>query len=300
MPSDRAETNRVVEAAPPPAASAPVRSTDPGGPERFAFGDNWEAFLEVVGPERVAAAERGLRDLLGTPVEGCSFLDAGSGSGLSSLAALRLGAGRVHSFDLDPASVRATGELRRCWGAGAGDWTVERGDVLDTGYLASLGRYDVVHSWGVLHHTGRMWDALENVSTAVAPGGLLAVALYNDQGGMSRVWRVVKRTYNRLPRPLRTPYAVAVMAPRELKFALLAKLARRLGTRVRGYTRHRDRRGMSRWHDLLDWVGGYPFETAAPDAVFGFLHRRGFALTGLVTRQGIGCNEFVFRRDGGG
>lgn len=290
----------MVEAALSPTTSSAVPSTDPGGPERFAFGKNWQAFLEVLGPERVAAAERSLRDLLGTGIEGRSFLDAGSGSGLSSLAALRLGAARVHSFDLDPASVRATDELRRSWGAGAGDWTVERGDVLDRAYLASLGRFDVVHSWGVLHHTGRMWDALENVAAAVAPGGLLAVSLYNDQGGMSRVWRVVKRTYNRLPRPLRTPYAVAVMAPRELMFALVAAVSLRLRAYGRGYTRYRDQRGMSAWHDLLDWVGGYPFETAAPDAVFRFLHRRGFALTGLVTRQGIGCNEFVFRRDGGG
>ncbi len=44
---------------------------------------------------------------------GNSFLDVGSGSGLFSLAAMRLGADRVHSFDYDPQSVGCTKELKR-------------------------------------------------------------------------------------------------------------------------------------------------------------------------------------------
>ena len=60
-----------------------------------------------------------------------------------------------------------------------------------------------MYSWGVLHHTGAMWKALENASTLVRPGGLLFIALYNNQGGASRRWKIIKRTYNdsRLARP---------------------------------------------------------------------------------------------------
>jgi 2-polyprenyl-3-methyl-5-hydroxy-6-metoxy-1,4-benzoquinol methylase len=103
-------------------------------------------------------------------LDGKSFLDIGSGSGLFSLAARRLGA-RVHSFDYDQQSVACTAELRRRYFPSAGDWVVERGSALDRDYLARLGTFDVVYSWGVLHHTGDMWRALENVKPLVAERG---------------------------------------------------------------------------------------------------------------------------------
>jgi 2-polyprenyl-6-hydroxyphenyl methylase/3-demethylubiquinone-9 3-methyltransferase len=52
---------------------------------------------------------------------------------------------------------------------------------------------------------------------------------------------------------------------------------------------------MDRWHDFLDWVGGYPFEVATPEQVFEFCAARGFELRKLATAGGShGCNEFVF------
>jgi len=59
-------------------------------------------------------------------------------------------------------------------------------------------------------------------------------------------------------------------------------------------------RGMSAWHDLLDWLGGYPFEVSRPEEVFDFYRKRGFTLERLTTAGGrLGCNEFVFRRTAG-
>jgi 2-polyprenyl-6-hydroxyphenyl methylase/3-demethylubiquinone-9 3-methyltransferase len=86
---------------------------------------------------------------------GTSFLDIGSGSGLFSLAARRLGA-RVHSFDYDPNSVGCTEELKHRYYADDDLWTIESGSALDAAYIESLGKFDVVYSWGVLHHTGDM------------------------------------------------------------------------------------------------------------------------------------------------
>jgi 2-polyprenyl-6-hydroxyphenyl methylase/3-demethylubiquinone-9 3-methyltransferase len=278
----------------------PARALDDPSDLRFEFGKNWGRFLRVLNDERVAEAESSLRRMLGVEsLEGRSFLDIGSGSGLFSLAARRLGA-RVHSFDYDPHSVACTAELRRRYFPRDGAWAVERGSALDADYLRSLGRFDVVYSWGVLHHTGAMWRALDNAQLPVAAGGRLFVAIYNDTGSQAARWKSIKRAYNRLPRPLRAPFAAAVSAPSEAKALLRSVLLLRPQEYVRSWTRYSERRGMSHWRDIVDWVGGYPYEYAAPEEVFEFYAARGFRLLRLKCKGvGLGCNEFVFLREGG-
>ncbi len=278
-------------------AEAPVTTTSTAqlwSSDRFPFGENWRRFLAVVDEERVREAELSLADMLGTTsLAGRRFLDVGSGSGLFSLAAYRLGA-TVHSFDFDASSVGCTQELRRRFGDES-RWTVERGDALDEAYVSGLGRWDIVYSWGVLHHTGDMWRALKNVASLVDAGGTLFVSIYNDQGLRSRLWRTIKRGYNALPRALRTPYAVAVMAPREALSAGMATASLKPQRYIKAWTEYKRSRGMSRWHDLIDWVGGYPFEVASPEQVFDFFRPHGFRLRRLKTcAGGLGCNQFVF------
>src|SRR5437870_8949500 len=145
--------------------------------ERFEFGKNWAEFLKLLDENRIAQAEISLQDLLETKsLEGLSFLDAGCGSGLFSLAARRLGA-RVHSFDFDPQSVACAMELKRRYFPNEPDWTIDEGSVLDVAYLHSLGAFDVVYAWGVLHHTGQLWQSLQNALLPVRPGGSLFVAI---------------------------------------------------------------------------------------------------------------------------
>lgn len=260
--------------------------------DRFGFGANWTRFLKHLDDSRIQDAERSLLSKLSlSSLQGLRFLDVGSGSGLFSLAARRLGAS-VHSFDFDPQSVASTRELRRRQAAASkvseddALWKVEEGSVLDANYLSSLGEFDIVYSWGVLHHTGDQWAAMQNVSRLVKPDGRLFIAIYNDQGGISRWWTLIKRLYNRsaLARGLiivaYTPYFIWL---------------RWIYLRLTG--RGKLERGMSLWYDMLDWLGGYPFEVAKPETVFDFFAARGFELRHLSTAGRTGaCNEFVFEK----
>lgn len=277
---------------------------------RFEFGKNWQQFLRMVDDQRIEAAVRSLQEMLNVDrLDGKSFLDAGCGSGLFSLAARRLGAS-VWSFDLDDQSVACAMELKRRSFPEDPGWIIERASVLDAGYLASLGKFDVVYSWGVLHHTGAMWDALERVCDRVSDGGRLCVSIYNDQDYVSREWLLVKQTYHRLPRWLRPCLVLAVgswQVAARLAATFAAVLLRLVSLRNPWVPignwyregRQRKRRGMHWWHDLVDWVGGYPFEVAKPEAVFNFFRSRGFTLTYLTTQgRGHGCNEFVFVKRG--
>lgn len=225
-----------------------MHATEVSRGDRFEFGANWVRFLSVLNKDRIAQAQESLREMLGVShLHGKRLLDFGSGSGLFSLAARRLGAA-VHSFDYDPKSVGCTQELKRRYVAGDSQWLIEEGSVLDRDYLGRLGQFDVVYSWGVLHHAGAMWQTLENVAPLVAGGGQLFIAIANDQGGWSRRWRILNRIYNVLPRFAR-PYALAVMGTRELKFLAIFILK---GKAMRLLLEHPQLfRAQPSWYELL-------------------------------------------------
>jgi 2-polyprenyl-6-hydroxyphenyl methylase/3-demethylubiquinone-9 3-methyltransferase len=142
-----------------------------------------------------------------------------------------------------------------------------------------------------------MWQALDNVSLAVTPGGKLFIAIYNDVGWRSVAWRGVKVTYNKVPRVLRTPVVLSVLIPGQIKAFLESVVKLKVGDFVKSWTQYGKNRGMSRWHDAVDWIGGYPYEVATTQKLVDFYKTRGFELVRVKTPDyKLGCNELVFTR----
>lgn len=253
--------------------------------QRFAFGKNWENFVKRVDRSRLDTARNSLTSMLErSDLHDLDFLDIGSGSGLFSLAARSLGA-RVYSFDYDPQSVASTLTLKQQYFEDDTAWHVEQGTVLDPNYLAQLGQFDIVYAWGMLHQTGDMWQAFDNIIPMVKDKGILFISIYNDQGWKSRYWKGVKRWYNQylVTKLVMITAHLPLLAARILVRALTGRL--KLG------------RGMSLWHDYLDWLGGYPFEVARPEEILDFSRKRGLMLQKLKTCGGrSGCNEYVFQK----
>ena len=264
---------------------------------RFGFGDNWLDFARDLGTNQIVEAEKSVRNLLRRDsLAGSSFVDVGSGSGLFSLAARRLGA-RVLSFDYDEDSVLCTRRLRDLHFPGDRDWTVERGSVLDRSYLRTLGTFDIVYSWGVLHHTGAMRDALAAAAALTAPGGLFAVALYR-RTLLCGLWRLEKRWYAGASPEMQKRSRAVYVALLRLRFRLTG------GDFQSFVENYRSQRGMNFAHNVHDWMGGYPYESISRPEVEALMQRLGLTHVCSITRPtsigffGSGCDEYLYRRAG--
>ena len=262
--------------------------------ERFQFGENWSDFLRILSDEHIREAEKALSAFLGDiNFIGKRFLDIGSGSGLHSLVARKMGA-EVVSFDYDLQSVACTKELKSRYFPNDQSWKIEQGSVLDREYIDSLGYFDVSYAWGVLHHTDVLWQALYNAQRPVQEGGLLFVAIYNDQGVISAVWKTVKRLY--CSGWLGRMSMITIFYPFFLLSGLIIDIIHLRNPTTR-YREHKKYRGMSLVHDWRDWLGGYPFEPAEPARTISFYKNLGLELIKfLPTGHGFGNNQFLFCR----
>jgi len=259
---------------------------------RYEFGKNWTRFVkENANRERTEIAKKHLLAFIKRDdLKGLDFLDIGCGSGIHSLGAYEAGTGKLHSFDYDADSVHATNLIRGQAGQ-PGNWTVERGDILSDEYVASLGKWNFVYSWGVLHHTGDVWRAIDNAAKTVADGGLFYIALYSEDVQTDPdFWLRIKQEYNKA-----SPARRRRMEWWYVWVYVMKRNPLRLPYVFWRIARHQLTRGMSFFADIRDWLGGWPMQFTRDAEVIKFLEDRGFVQTNIKT--GEACTEFLFSKN---
>jgi len=252
----------------------------------FRFGENWASFSKNIDESRIEDAMQSLKALFGeNGIVNKTFLDIGCGSGLFSIAAMRLGAQKVLGVDVDPLSVVISQNNAAQWLNDSSLISFCQKSVLDTEQMHKLDRFDIVYSWGVLHHTGNMRLALENAVGRVAPKGLLIIAIYNRHWS-SVLWKMIKWFYNRVGR-LGQKLLIWLFMP--LIFIAKWMVTFRNPLKMQ--------RGMEFMHNVVDWVGGYPYEYASIPEMTATLEKIGFEMLNTIpAKVPTGCNEFVCRK----
>ena len=262
----------------------------------FEFGKNWSSYAQLIGQPQIDEAKKGMLKLLtAEELRDRSFLDIGCGSGLHALAAAQLGVARIQAFDIDPDSVATTRAVLTRHGVSV-PWQADQVSVFDLDPQRH-GRFDIVYSWGVLHHTGDLKAAIEKASGLVAPHGLLALALYRRTRA-DGFWVREKKWYASAP-----PWQQKLAQSAYITFMRALYLIR--GNDFRAYvTNYKSSRGMDYRHDVHDWLGGYPYESILATELGPRLESLGFkpvrVFAGDMTRGllGSGCDEYVYRRSG--
>ena len=259
----------------------------------FNFGKNWCNFQKVLTPEReIVATKHTLSFLKDISIEDKAVLDIGCGSGLFSLVFFRAGAKKIVSFDRDSKAVDCTCKLRDRYNNST-NWHVLCGDILKDKFIESLEMFDIVYAWGSLHHTGNMYKALENTIKCVKKDGVVYLAIYNKILGRninsSAFWTKEKKLFNSCP------FLIQRLILYSFAIYYILDMIRHLKNPYRIIKSYKER-GMDWWVDLLDWLGGYPYEYASVDEIFKFFYERGFNLINIKSTNSIGNNEYLFKK----
>ena len=269
---------------------------------QFAFGRNWKQFVERsrLSMRGLMSSVREVRQLFGIPsLEGLKILDLGCGSGLSSLAFRLLGA-NVVSADVQEESLEAARRMQSIFSPAlnpegqedTSQWSFAKLSALDAWSLAAFQPVDVVYTWGVLHHTGDVWQAIHNAQLPLAEDGLLIVAVYAEEFYDQKDNIINMKKFYRNANVNQQEHLDIAIGITWLKPLLHA--GKNPFEILRNFS---ETRGMDFWTDVRDWLGGWPTEFVSTSAMLSFAKRTG--LRCINVRRNGGNTEFSFTRPSG-
>jgi 2-polyprenyl-3-methyl-5-hydroxy-6-metoxy-1,4-benzoquinol methylase len=254
----------------------------------FSFGKNWRKFSKEIDKDSINSSRIDiLKYLEEDDIKGKSVIDIGCGSGIHSLAMLGLGASNIFSFDYDPISVETAKNVKSLF-APEKKWIIEHGSILDVNYFSKFRKYDIVYSWGVLHHTGDMWSAINNASKLVEDSGFLFLSIYAKGPNYSSHLELKER-YNKGSKIIKNALIYS---------EIIKIMVKRIRKRKNPFNWNQKlERGMTRYHDIVDWLGGLPYEVATIEELKNFLEERKFELVKFLERPESTCHRLLFRKN---
>lgn len=261
--------------------------------DNFSFGVNWFDYTcNFVNEHVIQEAGKNIDEWLNKNGElaGKSVIDVGCGSGLSSLCLIRRNVKELVSFDIDPNCLKATQKLAELFAADTPKdiWKIQRGSILDDEYINNLGQFDIVHSWGVLHHTGNMWKAIENAIKLVKDDGLLFITLYSGISTYEKDW-TAKKNYNQATRLGKINYIA--------DYIMLIKHDRQCQKKdPDAWNTMQSSRGMSVYNDVVDWLGGFPYEVTNTKTIVNFCNKFNLTLVKCNDPVAQACHEWLFKK----
>ncbi len=143
---------------------------------RYGFGKNWAEYVEINFNQAVIdQSQTHLAKFLRLEsLKALTFIDIGCGSGLHSLP----GAWARTGSRVSIMTVRIRFRPQNEFGVNVNcpkNWTIAQGSVLDRNFMEELPTADIVYSWGVLHHTGDMWNAVRNAVIPMKENGVFFI-----------------------------------------------------------------------------------------------------------------------------
>ena len=253
----------------------------------FSFGENWKNYLRTIDDHDIQSAVQDILEWIpAEQIAGRIVADIGCGSGIHSYCFYMQKPDGLVSVDVDQYSVEATNILRKRAGDPS-NWVVSTNSILDAEFLNKAGVFDIVYSWGVLHHTGNMWKAIENASSLVKPSGLFWISLY-AKGPKYEKDLQIKQKYNNFSNSGK-------------KLFIYKKIVKLMWKRMKKGQNpltwnEKVIRGMHKYHDIVDWYGGLPYEVASRSEVESFLGQRGFELVRVKEATERACSVYLFRK----
>ncbi|HUQ65005.1 MAG TPA: class I SAM-dependent methyltransferase [Flavitalea sp.] len=164
---------------------------------------------------------------------------------------------------------------------------VFHGSILDKTFIEQLGQFDLVYSWGVLHHTGNMWEAIDNALTLVRQNGFFYLTIYKDDSYDHSIRQ--KKNYNSA-----SSFGKKIIESYHI-FRIMVK--RILHLKNPFTWNEKLERGMNIYHDLVDWLGGLPYEAASEDEMLQWGIRNNLKLKRILCKGNYGsCNYYLFQK----
>ncbi|MFQ6107920.1 MAG: class I SAM-dependent methyltransferase [Candidatus Aminicenantales bacterium] len=208
-----------------------------------------------------------------------SVLDAGCGTGVFSIIFARMGALSVVGIDISKRSLERA--QRQADQLGLQNATFQKVNMLRLPFTDAC--FDIVWSWGSVHHTADPFGCLAELIRVLKPGGSLLVAVYR-RTGLTFLHETLRKGLIRLPSKYWIPFSRFLSLVAAPGISLFKK-------------RDKSRKGEKLEQLLFDWFFVPIRHSYLPEEIKSFLVKRGLVIKKYLPFSGRfnSTSNFIFK-----